>query len=78
LKHLYKIDGSKELENMWYDYLTKEGRTLNRRLKFDISGGQSYDNWFYGNTGNIKMNHQENKVNSGNYYEQLQQSLGLN
>ena len=75
--NLYKIDGSKELENMWYDYLTKDGRTLNRRLKFDISGGQSYDNWFHGNTGNIKMNHQENKATSGNYYEQLQQSLGL-
>ena len=63
---------------MWYDLLTKDGRTLNSRLKFDISGGQSYDNWFNTNTGNIKMNHQENKVNSGNYYEQLQQSLGLN
>ena len=76
--NLYKIEGSKELENMWYDFLTKDGRTLNSRLKFDISGGQSYDNWFNTNTGNIKMNHQENKVNSGNYYEQLQQSLGLN
>ena len=76
--NLYKIEGSKELENMWYDYLTKDGRTLNRRLKFDVSGGQSYDNWFYGNTGNIKMNHQENQATSGNYYEQLQQSLGLN
>ena len=77
-QNLYTIDGSKELENSWYDYLTKEGRSLNSRLKFDISGGQTREKWSISNFGNIQANDQENKVTSGNYYEQLQQSLGLN
>jgi len=77
-QNLYKIDGSKELENSWYDYLTKEGRSLNSRLKFDISGGTTREKWSISNMGNIQANHQENTSTSSNYYEQLQQSLGLN
>jgi len=76
-QNLYKIEGSKQLENAWYDYLTKDGRGLNSRLKFDISGGQSRIDWQGSNSGNIQMNYQENQSTSGDYYENVRQSLGL-
>jgi hypothetical protein len=74
---LYQVKGSKTLENSWYDYLTKDGRELPASLKYDLPSGQTFDQWFSSNTGNIMMNNEENKQTSGNYMSDLRNSLGL-
>ena len=74
---MYQVKGSKTLENSWYDYLTKDGRELPASLKYDLPSGQTFDQWFSSNTGNIMMNNEENKQTSGNYMSDLRNSLGL-
>ena len=74
---LYEIEGTKKLENSYYNWILQnnlEERTLN----LDIPGGIGFAPWRASNEGNIIMNHEEDMKNSETTYESILEEFNLN
>ena len=73
----FTIEGSKKLENAYYNWLMQPENRAERALNLDISGGQSFARWRASLEGNIDMNHQEDMEKSKTTIESLRDKWGL-
>ena len=73
----FTIEGSKKLENAYYNWLMQPENRGERALNLDIGGGQSFARWRASLEGNIDMNHQEDMEKSKTTIESLRNKWGL-
>ena len=73
----FAIEGSKKLENAYYNWLMQPENRAERALNLDVSGGQSFARWRASLEGNIDMNHQEDMEKSKTTIESLRSKWGL-
>ena len=73
---LFTIEGSKKLENAYYNWLSNNPEE--RALNLDISGGMGYADWMKSFEGNIQVDHNENMQKNEQTYESLLDKYGLN
>ena len=73
----FTIQGSKKLENAYYNWLMQPENRAERAMNLDISGGQSFARWRASLEGNIDMNHQEDMEKSKTTIESLRNKWGL-
>jgi len=73
----FTIEGSKKLENAYYNWLMQPENRAERALNLDIGGGQSFARWRASLEGNIDMNHQEDMEKSKTTIESLRNKWGL-
>ncbi len=72
----FTIEGSKKLENAYYNWLSNNPEE--RALNLDISGGMGYPDWMKSFEGNIQVDHNENMQKNEQTYESLLDKYGLN
>ena len=72
----FTIEGSKKLENAYYNWLSNNPEE--RALNLDISGGMGYADWMKSFEGNIQVDHNENMQQSETTYESILNKYGLN
>jgi hypothetical protein len=72
----FTIEGSKKLENAYYNWLSNN--PSERALNLDISGGNGYADWMKSFEGNIQVDHNENMKKSDTTYESILNKYGLN
>jgi hypothetical protein len=72
----FTIEGSKKLENAYYNWLSNNPEE--RALNLDISGGMGYADWMKSFEGNIQVDHNENMKKSDTTYESILDKYGLN
>ena len=72
----FTIEGSKKLENAYYNWLSNNPEE--RALNLDISGGSGYADWMKSFEGNIQVDHNENMQKNEQTYESLLDKYGLN
>jgi hypothetical protein len=73
---LFTIEGSKKLENAYYNWLSNNPEE--RALNLDIAGGMGYADWMKSFEGNIQVDHNENMKQSETTYESILNKYGLN
>ena len=74
--NFFTIEGSKKLENAYYNWLSNNPEE--RALNLDISGGSGYADWMKSFEGNIQVDHNENMQKNEQTYESLLDKYGLN
>ena len=74
--NFFTIEGSKKLENAYYNWLANNREE--RALNLDISGGSGYADWMKSFEGNIQVDHNENMQKNEQTYESLLDKYGLN
>jgi hypothetical protein len=74
--NFFTIEGSKKLENSYYNWLSNNPEE--RALNLDISGGGGYADWMKSFEGNIQVDHNENMQKNEQTYESLLDKYGLN
>ena len=74
--NFFTIEGSKKLENSYYNWLSNNPEE--RALNLDISGGNGYADWMKSFEGNIQVDHNENMQKNEQTYESLLDKYGLN
>ena len=74
---LYEIEGTKKLENSYYNWIL-QNNLEERALGIDIPGGIGFAPWRASNEGNIIMNHEEDMKNSETTYESILEEFNLN
>ena len=72
----FTIEGSKKLENAYYNWLSNN--PSERALNLDIAGGNGYADWMKSFEGNIQVDHNENMKKSDTTYESILNKYGLN
>jgi len=71
----FKIEGSKNLENSYYNWL-QQPQNKSEYLRPDVSGSQTYKSWLKSTQGNIDMNHQEDMQKNKVTHESLLEKWG--
>ena len=71
----FKIEGSKNLENSYYNWL-QQPQNKSEYLRPDVSGGQTYQSWLKSTQGNIDMNHQEDMEKNKVTHQSLLEKWG--
>jgi hypothetical protein len=71
----FKIEGSKNLENSYYNWL-QQPQNKSEYLRPDVSGGQTYQSWIKSTQGNIDMNHQEDMEKNKVTHQSLLEKWG--
>ena len=71
----FTIEGSKKLENSYYNWLANNPSEY---LRPNISGGIGQDAWNASFEGNIQVDHNENMKQSETTYESILNKYGLN
>ena len=71
----FSIEGSKKLENSYYNWLANNPSEY---LRPNISGGIGQDAWNASFEGNIQVDHNENMKQSETTYESILNKYGLN
>jgi len=73
--NFFTIEGSKNLENSYYNWL-QQPQNKGEYLRPDVSGGQTYQSWLKSTQGNIDMNHQEDMQKNKVTHESLLEKWG--
>ena len=73
--NMFTIEGSKNLENSYYNWL-QQPQNKSEYLRPNVSGGQTYQSWFKSTQGNIDMNHQEDMEKNKVTHQSLLEKWG--
>ena len=74
--NFFTIEGTKKLENAYYNWRTRN--EAEGALDLEIPGGMGYKDWKRSMEGNIQMDHNENMQKNEQTYESLLDKYGLN
>jgi len=74
--NFFTIEGTKKLENAYYNWRTRN--EAEGALDLEIPGGMGYIDWVKSHEGNIQMDHNENMQKNEQTYESLLDKYGLN
>ena len=73
--NMFTIEGSKNLENSYYNWL-QQPQNKSEYLRPNVSGGQTYESWIKSTQGNIDMNHQEDMEKNKVTHQSLLEKWG--